>query len=90
MITHLEATDITERSLRAVWRSDMSEEVRVSLHRGAEVIHKPIIVPRLLRPDPMSARQLLFEDLEPGTKYEIVVEGSGPARTHTVTTRRSP
>ncbi len=90
MITHLEATDITERSLRAVWRSDTSEEVRVSLRRGAQIVQGPIIVPTMGRPDPMAARQFLFSDLEPGTTYEIVVGGSGPPRTHSVTTRRSP
>jgi len=90
MITHLGATDITERSLRVVWRSDTSEDVRVLLRLGSGIVRGPISVPTVGRPDPMSARQLLFEDLEPGMTYEIVVEGSGPGRTHTVTTRRSP
>ena len=73
-----------------MWRSDTSEEVRVSLRCGGQIVRRPITVPIVGRPDPMAVRQFLFSDLEPGTTYEIVVEGSGPPRTHTVTTRRSP
>jgi hypothetical protein len=89
VITYLEATDITERNLKVVWRSDASEEVRVSLRRGGEIIRGPIRVPTVGRPELVSSHQLRFDDLEPGTTYEIVIEGSGPARTRTVTTRRS-